>query len=141
MKKKLIMSSSKWRYLRRHQVLLSTKLCLTMYNNLSEENKKKVVLPRSQYFGWNMSGCHYVSNEKLPDLPDFQLPSKSEVYFEFFFREINSVFAILHENLLEIKQGIMKNCLEIKYIWMPVKEMLKQTKQDYFWPYYILSMH
>lgn len=99
MKKKLIMSSSKWRYLRRHQVLLSTKLCLTMYNNLSEENKKKVVLPRSQYFGWNMSGCHYVSNEKLPDLPDFQLPSKSEVYFEFFFREINSVFAILHENL------------------------------------------
>mmetsp|Transcript_5978 Transcript_5978/g.7281 ORF Transcript_5978/g.7281 Transcript_5978/m.7281 type:complete len:842 (+) Transcript_5978:1584-4109(+) len=98
-KKKLIMSSTKWRYLRRHQVLLSNKLCQTMYNNLSEENKTKVILPRRQYFGWNMSGCHYVNNERLPDLPDFKLPSDPDLYFDFFFREINSVFAILHENL------------------------------------------
>ncbi|CUM49182.1 uncharacterized protein AC631_01176 [Debaryomyces fabryi] len=98
-KKKLIMSSAKWRYLRRHQVLLSNKLCQTMYNNLSEENKKKVILPRKQYFGWNMSGCHYITNEKLPGLPDFKLPLDPDVYFNFFFREINSVFAILHENL------------------------------------------
>lgn len=95
----LIRSSNKWRYLRRHQVLLTIKLCQSMYTNLSEENKKKVVIPRSQYFGWNMSGCNYVSTEQLPELPEFKLPTSSEVYFDFFFHEINSVFAVLHEKL------------------------------------------
>lgn len=95
----LARSNSKWRYLRRHQILLPHNLCKMMYENLSEESKKQVVIPRSQYFGWNMSGCNYLSPEKLPGLPTFDLPSNSKDYIDYFFREINSVFAILHEKV------------------------------------------
>lgn len=98
-KKILLRSSNKWRYLRRHQLLLNITLCQSMYNELSEDNRKKVLVPRSQYFGWNMSGCNYFTSEELPELPEISLPNAPEFYFDFFFREINSLFAIIHEKL------------------------------------------
>ncbi|KAG2734197.1 hypothetical protein G9P44_002203 [Scheffersomyces stipitis] len=93
----LIAPSSKWRWSRRHQNLLLIELCKSMYSNLSEESKQLVTLPRTQYFGWNMSGCHYVSSEELPKLPDISVDS--EKYIDFFFQEINPLFAILHETV------------------------------------------
>lgn len=93
------MASSKWRYCRRMQHILVGDLCGVLYKSLSEKSKKEVVVPRIQYFGWNMSGVHYLLSEKLPDLPEVELPQLTEFYVLYFFREINPLFAILHERV------------------------------------------
>ncbi|KAK6461557.1 hypothetical protein DFJ63DRAFT_288359 [Scheffersomyces coipomensis] len=97
LEKILINPSSKWRFSRRHQNLLISELCKSMYENLSEESKKEVTLPRTQYFGWNMSGCSYISSEELPKLPEFVI--FPEEYVDYYFKEINPLFAIIHETV------------------------------------------
>ncbi|KAK6457018.1 uncharacterized protein RJT20DRAFT_94217 [Scheffersomyces xylosifermentans] len=98
LEKILISPSSKWRFSRRHQNLLIIQLCKSMYNNLSEESQQLVTIPRTQYFGWNMSGCNYLTSEELPKLPEFEFLN-TEQYIDFFFEEINPLFAILHETV------------------------------------------
>ncbi|RLV91708.1 putative transcriptional regulatory protein STB4 [Spathaspora sp. JA1] len=97
----LFASSSKWRFSRRHQNLLLVELCRSMYSNLSEDSKKLVTVPRTQYFGWNMSGVHYVNSEELPPVPDFDNSPElvTDELIDFYFRELNSLFAILHETV------------------------------------------
>lgn len=96
---------SKWRYSRRHQNGLMKELCVAMFDSLSDEAKKLVVVPRPQFFGWNMSGVHYLTTEHLPDSPEVQLPQPREVYIDYFFREINPLFGILHE--LAVREQIV----------------------------------
>ncbi|WEJ94934.1 fungal zinc cluster transcription factor [Yamadazyma tenuis] len=89
--------SSKWRYSHRNQVLLVDSLCKTIFETLSPENKAKVQLPRPQYFGWNLSGTHYLGNDELPEPPFVKLPNTMEFYTDYFFREINQLYALVHE--------------------------------------------
>lgn len=89
----------KWRELNRFQNWLVCELCRVIYSDLSEENKEKVQVPRLQFFGWNMSGCKYFSLGDLPDMPQVNLPDDSETYINYFFQEINPLFAIVHEEI------------------------------------------
>ncbi|RCK65125.1 putative transcriptional regulatory protein STB4 [Candida viswanathii] len=94
----LFTTSSKWRFSRRHQNLLIVELCKSMYSNLSEELQQLVTLPRTQYFGWNMSGVNYVGSEELPDLPELNGENVNDDFLiKYFFEEINPLFGILHE--------------------------------------------
>lgn len=93
----LDLPGTKWRYSRRHQNGLIVELCRAMYSSLSKESQQLVVVPRPQFFGWNMSGVHYLTSERLPDAPEIQLPREKEFYIDYFFKEINPVFGILHE--------------------------------------------
>ena len=90
---------SKWRFCRRHQNALVIELCNSLYKSLTPESKAKVPLPRTQYFGWNMSGCNYLKPETLPPLPPLDdLPNGFRCHLvNFFFSEINPLYAILHE--------------------------------------------
>lgn len=89
----------KWRFSRRHQNALVIDLCNTLYNGLTPEAKAKVALPRTQYFGWNMSGCNYLKPEPLPPMP--QMDGISEDLkghlVDYYFSEINPLYVILHE--------------------------------------------
>ncbi|CUM56961.1 unnamed protein product [Debaryomyces tyrocola] len=91
-------SRNNWKYLCRHQNILTFKLFKSIYESLLNESKLHVSMPRIQGFGWNMSGGRYLTPEKLPKIPDFELPS-SDFYIDYYFRGINSVFAILHESV------------------------------------------
>ncbi|CUM65985.1 uncharacterized protein PRCAT00003639001 [Priceomyces carsonii] len=91
--------SSKWRYLRRHQKCLVVDLCKKLYDSLTDDLKKSVSIPRNQYFGWNMSGTTYATTDNLPEHPIFSLSEDSMFYIDFFFKEINPLFAILHETV------------------------------------------
>lgn len=94
----LYTTSSKWRFSRRHQNLLIVELCKSMYSNLSEELRELVTLPRTQYFGWNLSGVNYVGSEELPPLPELNGENvNDDVLIKYFFKEINPLFGILHE--------------------------------------------
>ncbi|KAI5956246.1 STB4 [Candida jiufengensis] len=101
MSETLFSSSSKWRFSRRHQNLLIVELCKSMYSNLSEESKKQVTIPRSQYFGWNMSGVNYLTSEDLPLLPTIDIKFDEKYLINYFFKEINPLFAILHETVFK----------------------------------------
>lgn len=98
-KTKILHPTSKWRYTRRGQILLMQELCNNVYSSLSPENREKVSLPRQQYFGWNLSGSHYLTVDTLPELPYFQLPEPNETYMLYFFKEINPIFGIIHESM------------------------------------------
>ena len=87
--------TSKWRFLRRHQNRLLHDLCSTLYTTLLDENKVLVSVPRSQYFGWNLSGVKYIPSEPLPTAPQLDVDEADLV--DYFFREINSVFGAIHE--------------------------------------------
>lgn len=96
-----LFSPSKWRFSTRHQNALVTEFCNTLYRGLTPEAKAKVPLPRSQYFGWNMSGCNYLKPEPLPPSPQvdgFSEELKTHLV-DFFFSEINPLYAILHETV------------------------------------------
>lgn len=97
----LKLTLSKWRFSRRHQNALVIELCKLLYEGLPPESKAKVLLPRTQYFGWNMLGCSYLKPEHLPPSPDMaEMPDNGKhKYVDFFFREINPLFAILHETV------------------------------------------
>lgn len=94
-------TASKWRSSRRHQNALVIELCKALYEGLDPEAKLKVTVPRTQYFGWNLSGCNYLKPEPLPSLPDIKLLNEATKthYVDFFFREINPLYAILHETV------------------------------------------
>ncbi|ODV64689.1 hypothetical protein HYPBUDRAFT_85052, partial [Hyphopichia burtonii NRRL Y-1933] len=92
--------SLKWRFSKRHQFMLPMQLNNSIYSSLSEESKRQITLPRMQYFGWNMSGVNYIKSERLPELPEFQLPKPKTYYIDYFFKEINPLFAILHERIV-----------------------------------------
>ncbi|CAG8062478.1 unnamed protein product [Penicillium nalgiovense] len=89
-------SQNNWKYLCRHQTILTFKLFKSVYGNLSDKSKSHVSMPRLQGFGWNMSGGRYLTPEKLPSVPDFEL-SSTDFHIDFYFQGINSLFAILHE--------------------------------------------
>lgn len=90
---------TKWRFCRRHQNALVIELCKSLYEGLSPSAREQVQLPRTQYFGWNMSGCNYLKPEPLPPLPAMDAFSEDahNYYVDFFFAEINPLYAILHE--------------------------------------------
>lgn len=92
---------TKWKVARRVQGALAIQLCQTLYDSLSEEVRQGLSVPRTNHYGWNMSGCNYMKLEGLPPVPrmdDICLQRQSE-FLDFFFREINPIYAILHESV------------------------------------------
>lgn len=94
----LVSPSDKWRFSRRHQSMLIVELCRLMYMNLLPALQQQVKLPRTQYFGWNMSGCKYLQLDNLPEVPQVGALDTA-FYVDYFFREINPLYAILHESV------------------------------------------
>lgn len=91
----------KWRANGKRSVGLTVLLCRYLFDNLSEASQAKVQCPRAQYYGWNLSGCHYLRPEPIPQFPTMLgYTDKDKTYLvEFFFTEINPLFAILHESV------------------------------------------
>lgn len=100
--------SSKWRFAARSHILLVQEFCQNLYNSLDESNQQKISLPRHQFFGWNMSGTHYLSTDPLPELPNIALPEPLEVYTEYFFEHINPLFAIIHHSVFRQQMSAYK---------------------------------
>lgn len=94
-------SLSKWRASARPQNVLIIDLCKSLYSGLPQEYKEQVKLPRAQFFGWNLSGCNYLKPDPLPQMVDIsELSEESRAYYlDFFFQEINPLYAILHESV------------------------------------------
>ncbi|CCE72797.1 Piso0_000391 [Millerozyma farinosa CBS 7064] len=101
----------KKRFVRRFQNQLIMSLCGNIYDNLSEEKKKKVTKPRGQYYGWNMSGCRFLAPERLPMAPSYELPEEPSHYVDYFFKNINPMFTILHEKLFRDQLKDYKNLM------------------------------
>lgn len=92
---------TKWRACGKSSVGLTILLCHYLYKNLSPESQAKVECPRTQYYGWNLSGCHYLRPDAIPSSPmmnGFSDLDKAKLV-DFFFDEINPLFAILHESV------------------------------------------
>lgn len=93
--------TSKRRVCTKPSVFLTMLLCGNLYKSLSESSQAKVECPRTQYYGWNLSGCHYLRPETIPpfpEMPDFS-EKRKEGLVNYFFREINPLYAILHESV------------------------------------------
>ncbi|OBA24181.1 hypothetical protein METBIDRAFT_14148, partial [Metschnikowia bicuspidata var. bicuspidata NRRL YB-4993] len=106
-------TSSKWRLCRRYQAALAIELCSSLYNGLSPEAQAQVHIPRTNYFGFNMSGCHYLRPDALPPFPDpAELSSEHrEVLIDFFFKEINPLYAIVHESVFREQYKAFRDVL------------------------------
>lgn len=92
-------SLSKIRYSPRYHIELCKLLNENTYNDLSDKDKNETEAPRIQYYGWNLSGSKYLSINPLPEMPAIQLPEPIEFYIDYFFREINPMFAIIHDSV------------------------------------------
>lgn len=110
----LINPSSKWRFSRRHQNSLIVDLCRSIYETLPELLKSAVSVPRTQYFGWNMSGGFYLTPRKLPDLPELDSSLDTKFLIDFYFEEINPLFAILHETVFKEQIEVYNNLIIAK---------------------------
>lgn len=105
---------SKWRFCRRHQNALVIELCKSLYDGLTPEAKAQCQLPRTQYFGWNMSGCNYLKPEPLPPLPVTNNLTQiaKDHYVDYFFTEVNPLYAILHEAVFREQIDAFKKLAE-----------------------------
>ncbi|CAI5759859.1 unnamed protein product [Candida verbasci] len=121
-------TSSKWRFSRRHQNLLIVELCRSMYSNLSEESKKLVTIPRTQYFGWNMSGVNYIKIDDLPNKPENDLTLEEvNQLIDYFFKEINPLFAIIHDTVFREQ---FEAYLKLKKLEQEEKEKEKEKEKE-----------
>lgn len=85
----------------RYPCIFPRELSKSLIKGIKPENRKEVAIPRSQFYGWNMSGEHYL---KLRVLPPFRIliDLVSEYDFaqwllQFYFYSINPLFSIIHE--------------------------------------------
>lgn len=104
-------SENKWRILRNDQNILMEKLANLLFNALSDENKKLVVKPRIQYYGWNSLGSHYIKSNFFfsHDTNYFKSqnwknilhrdPDLAKYLIDYFLQEVNPLFVILHERI------------------------------------------
>ncbi|ODQ81651.1 hypothetical protein BABINDRAFT_159912 [Babjeviella inositovora NRRL Y-12698] len=93
-------SKNKWRLHRRYQNVLTNKLGAELFKQLSPESQAGVIPPRVQFYGWNMSGLHYLKQTSLPAFTDLIRDRTVErELLDYFFREINLLFAIVHESV------------------------------------------
>lgn len=92
-------SLSKVRYSPRYHIELCKLLNKNTYNDLSDKDRTEAEVPRVQYYGWNLSGSKYLSINALPKMPSIQLPEPIEFYIDYFFKEINPMFAIIHDSV------------------------------------------
>lgn len=108
--------SFKWRDLNRDHLILMRQLCTTTYNHLNDENKKNTQLPRQQLFGWNLSGGHYLTPEQLPELPNVMLEKPVEHYVGYFMKEINPLYAVIHQLVFNMQYNSYKHLKHNKEI-------------------------
>lgn len=96
-------SRDKYRVMRRYQNLLPYEFGKTIFDSLPENHRKDLIIPRIQFYGWNMSGMHYLKQRKLPPFePLIDLTADKELadwLIDFFFRKINPLFSIIHESV------------------------------------------
>lgn len=85
----------------RYQNLLLLSLCEKNWRELPEECRNKIRTPRPQFYGWNMSGVHYLKRKKFPRKPDADFSEKHQSLIEFFFKEINPLVGILNSQFLD----------------------------------------
>lgn len=98
-------SKDKYRVMRRYQNILPNELGETILNSLDESESEGLIVPRIQFYGWNMSGGHYLQQRKLPDMIEF-VDFINEAEFinwliEFYMNKINPLFSIIHEKVFK----------------------------------------
>lgn len=85
------------RYARRYASYLPYRMGLALTEDMTPEMKSKVNVPRIQYYGWNMSGVHYLKPRTIP-APIILLQEKTaRSLLNYFFQNVNPLFSILHK--------------------------------------------
>jgi hypothetical protein len=102
-------SKDKYRVMRRYQNILPHELAKSVLNALDEVESKDLIVPRIQFYGWNMSGGHYLSQRTLPPMVHLiDLKEDLELgnwLVHFFMIKINPLFSILHEKVFLDQYG------------------------------------
>ncbi|SCU94986.1 LADA_0G12706g1_1 [Lachancea dasiensis] len=115
-------SPHKYRFHRRHQNLLPYYLGRTLMNSLTQSIIDEHALrpPRLQFYGWNMSGGHYLkqrqtlpSNDSSHWQWDFSDPIQQgivEKLAHFYFANVNRFSSIIHEQAFwqQFRAGFVK---------------------------------
>lgn len=96
-------SRDKYRVMRRYQNILPHELGSVVYESLDDRERKGLIVPRIQFYGWNMNGSHYLKQRRLPkfeQLIDLQTDREmGDWLLDFFMQKINPLFGILHESV------------------------------------------
>lgn len=93
----------------RNHISLPKKLATSMLSCLGEEERNQFPIPRTQHYGWNMSGGHYLKQRSLPEfkqLIDLNNSEELEVchwLLDFFFKKINPLYSIIHQKVFRIQ--------------------------------------
>ncbi|CDK27151.1 unnamed protein product [Kuraishia capsulata CBS 1993] len=81
--------------------ILMNKLANSLFASLSAEEREKLAVPRVQFYGWNMSGNHYLQQFSLDSLSPILDPTEDTSFcdwlVQFYLVNINPLFSILHE--------------------------------------------
>lgn len=81
--------------LHRHQNVLASEFFDKVLDTLPPEKRAQVLVPPARYIGWNMLGPTSIITEVLPLPPGLDVDQYRLV--DYFFREVNSLYGILHE--------------------------------------------
>ncbi|KAG7794201.1 hypothetical protein KL929_005134 [Ogataea haglerorum] len=85
----------------RYDAILANKLGKSLFFDLPPSDREGLSIPRLQFYGWNMSGGHYLHPLLLAVQPLILNPSKQSDLcawlLDFFFGKINPLFCMIHE--------------------------------------------
>lgn len=94
--------NSQWRMYGRSQAVLLLELCNTSAKDHFQGQSAPFKAPRLQYYGWNMSGVHYLEREKFSKPPGYDFSGTHQHLVEYFFKEINPLFNVLSQDFHEL---------------------------------------
>lgn len=81
--------------LHRHQNVLATEFFERVLDTLPPDKRALFSIPPPRYFGWNMLSPQSIITDTLPLPPGLELDQMK--YVDYFFREVNSLYGIIHE--------------------------------------------
>ncbi|KAG7905072.1 hypothetical protein KL906_005435 [Ogataea polymorpha] len=85
----------------RHDAILANKLGQYLFFKLHPSERESLSIPRLQFYGWNMSGGHYLNQMPLAVQPLILNPSKQSDLcawlLNFFFHKVNPLFCMIHQ--------------------------------------------
>lgn len=111
-------SRDKYRVMRRYQNILPHELGSVIFDGLDDRERKGLIVPRIQFYGWNMNGGHYLKQRRLPkfeQLIDLQIDREmGDWLLDFFMQRINPLYGILHESVFRDQYENYLNNIEVE---------------------------
>ncbi|KAH3679660.1 hypothetical protein WICMUC_000800 [Wickerhamomyces mucosus] len=110
-KNSCVFSNDKYRVMKRYQNVIPLMLGESIAREI--DIPSDIQIPRIQFYGWNLSGGHYLKQRRLPEFkPVIDLSKHSNLstwLLQYYFKSVNPLYSIIHERVFYDQYNLYLN--------------------------------